>query len=180
MSSSLSKCRVAILAMDNFEQAELTGPKQALEQAGAKTDIISAKPGTITGMKHDQKADRFQVDKTFGEARPEDYDAVVLPGGVFNADQIRTQDGARQFVQKMVEQDKPLAVICHAPWLLVSAGLVRGKTLTSWPSLQDDLRNAGAQWVDREVVVDGRLITSRKPDDIPAFNEQLIKMLEAA
>jgi len=177
---SLAGRRVAILVMENFEQAELTGPKQGLEEVGAKVLIASAKTGEVVAMKHDEKADRFKVDVTFDELDAMRFDAVVLPGGVFNADQIRSQAGAQKFVREMAELNKPIAVICHGAWLLISSGLVEGHTMTSWPSLKDDLRNAGASWVDREVVVDGNLISSRKPDDIPAFNKKLIEAMAAA
>jgi protease I len=168
------------LVVDNFEQAELTGPKESLERAGATTVIASTKKGQVRGMKHDEKADRFDVEETFEELRAEEFDAVLLPGGVFNADAIRSQPAAQRFVKTMSEQDKPIAAICHGAWLLASSGLVKGKTLTSWPSLQDDLRNAGATWVDKEVVVDGKLVSSRKPDDIPAFNKKMIEVMSAS
>ncbi|MDX3907824.1 MAG: type 1 glutamine amidotransferase domain-containing protein [Pigmentiphaga sp.] len=177
MAQRLKGLSVAILATDNFEQAELTSPKEALEQAGATVRILSARPGQIRGMKHDEKADSFPVDQSWNDAEPGDYAGVVIPGGVFNSDVIRMEEGARRFVQAIHDQGKPVAVICHGAWLLVSAGLVDGKQLTSWPSLQDDIRNAGGNWVDEEVVLDGNLITSRKPDDLPAFNEKLIAAL---
>jgi protease I len=141
--------------------------------------IASAKTGEVVAMKHDEKADSFQVDMTFDDLNASTFDAVVLPGGVFNADQIRSLPGAQKFVREMDEAKKPIAVICHGAWLLISSGLIAGRTLTSWPSLQDDIRNAGGAWVDREVVVDGNLISSRKPDDIPAFNKKLIEALAA-
>jgi len=177
MANKLDHLSVAILAVDGFEQAELEQPRKALQEAGARTAIISAKPGKVQGMNHDAKADAFDVDRTFDQADPGDYDAVLLPGGVVNADAIRMQEGARRFVRSMEEAGKPLAVICHGPWLLVSAGLAKGRTLTSWPSLQDDLRNAGATWKDQEVVIDGNWVSSRKPDDIPAFNRAVIDLL---
>jgi len=180
MEGSLKDVNVAILAVDGFEQAELTGPRDALAQQGARTVLVSAAREPIQGMNHDQKADKFDVDLTFAEARPADFDAVLLPGGVVNADEIRMHPKAQEFVRAMHEQRKPIAVICHGPWLLASAGLLQGRTLTSWPSLQDDLRNAGAQWVDQEVVVDGLLVSSRKPDDIPAFNREVLRVIEAA
>jgi protease I len=179
MTTSLNGKRVAILVTDGFEQAELTGPKQALEAAGARTDILSARPGQVTGWNHTTPADRFPVDKTFDTAQIEDYDAVLLPGGVVNADTIRMDEMAQELVRDAARADKPIAVICHGAWLLASSDLVKGKTMTSWPSLQDDLRNAGARWVDQQVVVDGKLISSRKPDDIPAFNDKLIAALAA-
>lgn len=170
---------VAILVTDGFEQAELTGPQQALEAAGAKTSIISPKAGQVQGYQHVDKADRVAVDQVLTDASPDAFDAVLLPGGVHNADALRTEDKARAFVQRIAQQGKPIAVICHGAWLLVDAGLVQGRTLTSWPSLQVDLRNAGATWVDKEVHVDGQLVSSRKPDDIPAFNESFKKLLAA-
>ncbi|MDB5822937.1 MAG: type 1 glutamine amidotransferase [Herminiimonas sp.] len=165
---------VAILAVDGFEQAELTGPREALERAGAQTRLISAKHGKVQGFNHVDKADQFDVNLDFNEADPNDFDAVLLPGGVVNADQLRVIPKAQEFVRGMQAQDKPVAVICHGAWLLVSAGLAKDRTLTSWPSLQDDIRNAGGKWVDQEVVEDGNWISSRKPADIPAFNEKMI------
>jgi len=180
MEGSLKDMTVAILAVDGFEQVELTGPRDALQREGARTVLISARREPVQGMHHDRKADRFDVDLSFAEAQPAEFDAVLLPGGVVNADEIRMHPKAREFVRAMHEQGKPIAVICHGPWLLVSADLVRGRTLTSWPSLQDDLRNAGAHWVDQEVVVDGKLVSSRKPDDIPAFNREMLRVFQTA
>jgi protease I len=177
MAKPLQGLTVAIVATDNFEQVELTSPKEALERAGATVHILSAQAGEIRGMKHDEKADRFRVEASWNDADPTRYAGVVVPGGVFNADVIRTDKGAQRFVQALHDTGKPVAVICHGPWLLVSAGMVDGRQLTSWPSLQDDIRNAGGQWVDEEVVLDGNLITSRKPDDLPAFNAKLIAAL---
>jgi protease I len=168
--------KVAILACTGFEQAELAEPRKALQQAGADTKIVSASKGQIQGMNHDKPADKFDVDLTFEEAKPQDFDAVLLPGGVMNADMIRMNDAARKFVQAMERDGKPLAVICHGPWLLVSAGLIKGRHLTSWPSLQDDIRNAGGTWTDEEVVVDGNWVSSRKPADIPAFNREMLQL----
>jgi len=176
----LDGMKVAILVTDGFEQVELTKPREALQREGAMTQVISQKSGKVLGMKHIDKGDQIDVDATFAEARPEDYDAVLLPGGAVNADALRIVPEAQRFVKSMVEAGKPLAVICHGPWLLVSAGLVRGRTLTSWPTLQDDLRNAGAKWVDQEVCVDGNWVSSRKPDDIPAFNEHIIDLFSRA
>lgn len=169
--------RVAALVTDNFEQVELTGPRAAMEAAGATVRVISSHAGEIQGMRHDRLADRFPVDLLLQDAKPEDFDAVLLPGGVMNSDQIRMLPAARHFVQAMQLAGKPLFVICHGAWLLVSAGLARGRTLTSWPSLQDDIRNAGGTWLDEEVIVDGKLVTSRKPDDLPAFNAKLLQVL---
>jgi protease I len=178
-SQDLHGLKVAILATDGFEQVEMTEPRKALQQAGVQTTLVSAQKGQITGFHHDKPGDKFDVALTFDEANPDDFDAVLLPGGVINADQIRTNEKAREFVQAMQRQDKPFAIICHAPWLLASAGLVKGRTLTSWPSLQDDLRNAGAEWVDQQVVRDRNWVSSRKPDDIPAFNEAMLELLGA-
>lgn len=177
MSSSLQGKRVAILVTDGFEQVELTGPRDALEQAGAQAEIIAAESGKVTGWNHTTPADEFTVDNTFDRIRMEDYDALVLPGGVVNSDNIRSDELAQELVRDAARANKPIAVICHGGWLLISAGLVKGKTITSWPSLTDDMKNAGANWVDQEVVVDGNLISSRKPDDIPAFNQALIDAL---
>ncbi|MES2818893.1 MAG: type 1 glutamine amidotransferase domain-containing protein [Pseudomonadota bacterium] len=179
MPPSLDGKRVALLVTDGFEQSELTGPKEALDQAGVQTEILSSRPGQVTGWHHTTPGERFAVDKTFDTARIEDYDALVLPGGVVNADTIRLDERAQALVKDAARANKPIAVICHGAWLLISTDLVKGKTLTSWPSLTDDLINAGAHWVDREVVVDGTLISSRKPDDIPAFNAKLLEALAA-
>ena len=173
----LNGLTVAILVTDGFEQVELTGPKEALEQAGASTRIISTKEGKVRGFNHDEKADEFDVAMTFADAVPTDFDALLLPGGVMNGDQLRMVPEARAFAQAMQEEGKPIAVICHGGWLLVSAGLVKGRTMTSWPSLQDDIRNAGGNWVDQEVWQDGNLISSRKPADIPAFSKALMQAL---
>ncbi|QJD59699.1 type 1 glutamine amidotransferase [Pseudomonas sp. gcc21] len=177
MSNSLNGKRVALLVTDGFEQVELTGPKQALEDAGATTEILSNKSGKVKGWNHTDPADDFEVDKTFDEAKIEDYDAIVLPGGVVNGDNIRMEEAAKLLVSGAAGADKVIAVICHGGWILASTDLVRGKTMTSWPSLADDLRNAGADWVDQEVAVDGKLISSRKPDDLDAFNKALVSAL---
>lgn len=175
--NQLSGVRVAIVVSTDFEQAELVGPKQAFEQAGAKTTIISPNNGQITGVNHDEKADTFNVDLPLNQANPDDYDALLLPGGALNADFLRVVPEAQAFVKAFDSKKKPMAVICHAPWLLISAGLVKGRTMTSYNTIQDDIRNAGANWVDQEVVVDGNLVTSRKPDDIPAFNKAAIDLI---
>ncbi|WP_339477629.1 MULTISPECIES: type 1 glutamine amidotransferase domain-containing protein [unclassified Pseudomonas] len=179
MPGSLNNKRVAILVTDGFEQAELTAPQQALEQAGVKVDIVSAREGQVKGWNHDQPADDFRIDLTFKAANVEQYDAVVLPGGVQNSDTIRIDADAQKLVKGFEAAGKTIAVICHGGWLLVSSGLVKGKTMTSYKSLKDDLVNAGANWVDKEVVKDGTLISSRQPDDIPAFNRELISALSA-
>lgn len=179
MSAELNGKRVAFLVTDGFEQVELTGPREALEQSGAVVDILSDKEGTVRGWNHYQPADAFAVDATFESAHLDLYDALVLPGGVQNSDTIRLIPAAQKLVKSHDSAGKPLAVICHGGWLLVSCGLAKGRRLTSYKTLQDDIRNAGGDWVDEEVVVDGNLITSRQPDDIPAFNRQLIKALAA-
>jgi len=179
MTQPLNGKRVAILVTEGFEQVELTGPQEALEKAGATAQIVSAKNGEVTGWNHTTPASKFHVDKTFDDLDMNDYDAVLLPGGVVNSDTIRTDESAQKLVRDAAATNKPIAVICHGGWLLISAGLVKGKRMTSWPSLTDDLKNAGADWVDQEVVVDGQLISSRKPDDIPAFSQALIQALSA-
>jgi protease I len=171
----LKNMNVAILAADGFEQSELVEPKKALEQAGATAKIVSPADGRVQGWKHHDKADLFPVDVLLDKARAEDFDALVLPGGVANPDQLRMLPKAVELVKKFAAQGKPIAAICHGPWTLIEAGLVKGRKLTSWPSLKTDLKNAGANWVDQEVVVDGGLITSRKPADLPAFNERMIE-----
>ncbi|MGI4982925.1 MAG: type 1 glutamine amidotransferase domain-containing protein [Janthinobacterium lividum] len=176
-SNPLAGLRVAILATDGFEQAELLSPREALQLAGATVDVISDKTDTIQGFDHVDKGEVVKVDRTFEQALASEYDAVVLPGGVVNGDAIRLLPRAQAFVQAANAERKPLAVICHGGWLLISAQVAAGRTFTSWPSLQDDFRNAGAKWVDQEVVEDGNLISSRKPDDLPAFNQALISAL---
>jgi protease I len=171
--NELKKKHVAVLVTDGFEESELIEPMRALREAGADVDIISDERNSIQAFKHHEPSIKISVDKTFDEVKPERYDAVLLPGGALNADQIRTNPKAQHFVQEMNAEGKPMAVICHAPWLLASAGLAKGRTMTSWPTIADDLRNAGANWVDREVVVDKNLITSRGPDDLPAFNDAM-------
>lgn len=176
---SLKGKRVAMLVTDGFEQIELTGPKEALEQAGAKVDILSKSQGQVKGWNHDKPADSFKVDNVFEAANIDQYDAIVLPGGVQNSDTIRSIPAAQKLVKAIESAGKPIAVICHGGWLLVSSGLVKGKTMTSFSSLKDDITNAGGNWVDKEVVKDGQLISSRQPDDIPAFNQQIIQALSA-
>jgi len=177
MANMLDNCKVAILAMDGFEEVELTEPLRALKEAGARVDVISQKSGEIQGFRHVDKGSKVKVDCTFSKANADDYDAVVLPGGVVNSDAIRVIPQAQAFVRAANDAHKPIAVICHGAWLPVSAGIVKGHTLTSWPSLQDDIRNAGGKWVDETMVHDGNFITSRKPDDLPAFNKTLIAQL---
>jgi protease I len=172
---SLKGKRVAIIAADMVEQVELVEPRKALDAAGATTELISIKPGTIKGFNHFDPADDIQVDKTIEEVDASDYDALMIPGGVGNPDQLRGDENVVSFVQDFFAAGKPVAAICHGPWVLVEAGAVRDRTVTSWPTLQTDIRNAGGNWVDKEVVVDQGLVTSRKPDDIPAFNKKLIE-----
>lgn len=177
--ADLSGKRVAVVATDYFEEAELMEPVKALKEAGARVDIIAPRSGEIQGLKHVDKGQSVKVDKSLDEADPNSYDALVLPGGAINADHLRVEEKAREFVIKIMdEMEKPTAVICHAPWILVSAHLARGRKLTSYFTIQDDLINAGADWTDEEVVIDGNLITSRQPDDLPAFNKALIDALK--
>jgi deglycase len=167
--------KVAILAADMFERVELEEPRKALEDAGATTEVISIHDGEIQGFDHFEPAQTIKVDKTVEEVSVDDYDALLIPGGVGNPDQLRGDENAVGFVRSFAESKKPMAVICHGPWVLVESGVVRGKTVTSWPTLQTDIRNAGGTWVDKEVVVDEGIVTSRKPDDIPAFNKKMIE-----
>jgi protease I len=176
MEKSLSGKRVAILVAEGFEQSELVGPKQALDEAGAETLIVSpAAEGWVQGWQHFDLGDLYEVDVPLAEADAAEFDALLLPGGVANPDQLRMQPEAVEFVRAFFDAGKPVAAICHAPWTLIEAGVVKGRTLTSWPSVKTDLVNAGANWVDHEVVVDNGLVTSRKPDDIPAFNEKMLE-----
>ena len=167
--------RVAILATDGVEQVELTEPRKALEDAGSTVQLVSPKNGKIKAWQHDHWGDELKVDLQLDQARAENFDALMLPGGVMNPDQLRLDPTAVEFVRSFFLAGKPVAAICHAPWLLVEADVVRGRTVTSWPSLRTDLRNAGADWVDREVVTDEGLVTSRKPQDIPAFNKKMLE-----
>ena len=179
--TSLNGKTVAFLvAPEGIEQVELTEPWAAVEKAGGTPRLLSTTSGKVQAFDHLDKADTFAVDQEVGEADPDTFAALVLPGGVANPDALRLDEDAVAFVRTFVESGKPVAAICHAPWTLVEADVVRGKRVTSWPSLQTDLRNAGADWVDEEVVVDGNLVTSRKPDDLPAFNEKLLELLDAA
>lgn len=180
MAGNLHGKKVAILATDGFEQVELTEPKKALEQAGATTEIVSPKGGAIKGWKTKEWGDSVKVDKTLDEAKAQDYDALLLPGGVINPDHLRMEPKAIQFVKDFVSSGKTVAAICHGPWMLAEAGVVKGKTITSWPSIRTDLKNAGANVVDQEVATDGPFITSRKPDDIPAFSRTIIERLSGA
>ena len=172
----LNGLRVAILATNGFEQAELLEPLKALKDAGADITVIAPKSGKIQGMKHDEKSQSVVVDSTLDKANPADFDAVLLPGGALNADALRVEPAAQKFVQEMDREKKPIAFICHAPWLLVSAGLAKGRTMTSYHTIQDDLRNAGAKWFDKEFVRDGNWVSSRQPSDIPAFNREIISL----
>ncbi|HJX89296.1 MAG TPA: type 1 glutamine amidotransferase domain-containing protein [Pyrinomonadaceae bacterium] len=174
MERRLDGKKIAILVADGFEQVELTEPKAALEAAGATTEIVSPAKNEVQGWNHDEKADAFPVDMPLDRARSDDYDALLLPGGVRNPDQLRQLTRALEFVDGFFVTGKPVAAICHAPWTLIEAGVVDGRKITSWPSLKTDLRNAGANWVDREVVVDKGLVSSRKPADIPAFNRKMV------
>ena len=172
----LRQMRIAVLATNGFEEAELLDPRKALEEAGAKTTVIAPKAGKIQGMKHDEKSEQIAVEMTLDRANPDDFDALLLPGGALNADALRVDNRAKDFVRRMDAAKKPIAVICHGPWLLVSAGLLKGRTLTSYHTIQDDIRNAGGTWKDEEVVRDGNWVSSRQPSDIPAFNREMISM----
>lgn len=174
--SRLDGMRVAVLVNDDFEQAEMTEPRKALDAAGATTVLISSKPGQVTGMNHDTKADSFKVDMTLDQANPNDFDAVLLPGGALNADSMRMNPKAQNFVKQIDQGGRPIAVICHAPWLLVSAGCVKGRTMTSYATIQNDIRNAGATWVDKEMVRDRNWVSSRSPKDLPAFNPAMVAL----
>jgi deglycase len=176
--TELNGLKVAILVAEGFEQVELEQPREALDMAGAETQIVSPANGRVQGWNHFDKAALLEVNVPLEQARPENFDALLLPGGVANPDQLRVLPKAVQFVRAFFDAGKPVAAICHAPWILIDAGVVRGREITSWPSLRADLRNAGAKWVDREVVVDEGLISSRKPADIPAFNRALLAELD--
>jgi protease I len=168
--------KIAILATDGFEQVELSEPRKALDAAGAQTRVVSPKSGQIRGWKFTEWGDRVAVDVALDQAKPEQFDALMLPGGVMNPDQLRMQPNAVQFVRAFFDAGKPVAAICHAPWTIIEAECADGRRIAAWPSLKTDLRNAGAEWVDQEVCVDGNLVTSRKPDDIPAFNREMISL----
>lgn len=175
MNEQLKGKRVAALVDNGFEQVELTEPVQALRDSGAQVDIVSPQSGNVKGWQHTQWGDEMTVDRPLSQARADDYDALLLPGGVMNPDHLRSNPQAVEFVRGFVDEQKPIAAICHGPWTLIEAGAVKGRRMTSWPSLQTDLKNAGAQWVDEPVVVDNGLVTSRKPDDISAFNGRMIE-----
>jgi protease I len=179
MANELQGKRIAVVATDGFEQAELTEPKKALAEAGARVDVVAPHSGSIQGMRHHDKGEMVTVDRTIEEARPEDYDALVLPGGVANPDALRLDPRVVAFVRSFFDAKKPVAAICHGPWTLIEADVLKGRTLTSWPSLKTDLKNAGAHWVDREVVGDNGLVTSRKPDDLPAFCRETVRLFAA-
>ena len=176
MTDVLKGKKVAILAADMFERVELDEPRKALEDAGAEVEVVSIENGTTKGFDHFDPANTVPVDRTVEQASPEDYDTLLVPGGVGNPDQLRGDENAVAFVRGMHDAGKPMAVICHGPWVLVESGIVRSKRVTSWPTLETDIRNAGGDWVDEEVVVDGNLVTSRKPDDIPAFNREMLRI----
>ena len=176
MADKLQGKRVAFLATDMVEQVELTEPWKAVQDEGATPELVSLEDGEIQAFNHYNKADTFKVDRTVEEASADDYDALVIPGGVGNPDTLRLDENAVEFTRQFFEQGKPVGVICHGPWMLVEAGVVRDRTVTSWPSLRTDIRNAGGNWVDQEVVVEDGLVTSRKPDDLPAFNDALVEL----
>ena len=180
MASQLTGRKVAFLATDGVEQVELTAPWNALKTAGADVVLVSEKTGDIQAVNHDEKGEKFHVDLEVTKASARDFDALVLPGGVKNPDKLRTNKAAVSLVREFMELDKPVAAICHGPWLLVEADAVRGRTITSWPSLETDVNNAGGAWVDKQVQLDQKLLTSRKPDDLPAFCAQLVELLSTA
>lgn len=180
MQKPLEGKRIAVLATDGVEQVELTKPVEAAREAGAEVHVIAPKAGEIRGYNHLEKGDAIRVDRELGSVSADEYDGLILPGGVANPDALRTQEKAVDFVKSFIEADKPVAAICHAPWTLVEADVLKGRTLTSWPSLRKDIENAGATWVDEKVVVDQRLVTSRKPDDLPAFCQKLVDVFAAS
>jgi protease I len=180
MASTLHGRKIAILATNGVEQIELTGPQKALREAGAEVVVVSQKAGTIQGMNHDQKGDSIPVDETLASVSADQFDGLVLPGGVANPDYLRVDRQAVDFVRRFAASGKPIAAICHGPWTLIEADAVRGRKMTSWPSLQTDLRNAGATWVDEPMVQDRNLVTSRKPDDLPQFNQAAVELFAQA
>jgi deglycase len=177
---SLQGKRVAVLATDGFEQVEFTEPVKALKAAGAEVVVVSLEKGSIQGMNHDEKGDKFPVDAAIADVTSKGFAGLVLPGGVANPDRLRTDPRAVAFVRDFMASDKPVAAICHGPWMLVEAGVLKGRTVTSWPSLQTDIRNAGGEWVDKQVQVDQKLVTSRKPDDLPAFCMKMISVFASS
>jgi protease I len=179
-SNTLQGKKIAILATHGFEQVELLKPREALNEAGATTTVVSPEKGKIKGWNMKNWGDEVSVDQTLDSAAPDDFDALLLPGGAMNPDKLRMKPEAVEFVRHFAESGKPIAAICHGPWTLIDAEAVRGKTMTSWPSIKNDLKNAGAKWVDQEVVRDGQFVTSRKPDDIPAFNREMIRLFSEA
>lgn len=176
MATELKGAKIAILVANGFEQSELAEPKKALESAGAQVIIISPEKGSVKGWEHTDWGDSFKVDIALNEANADDYQALLLPGGVMNPDKLRLEPKAIAFIKSFINSDKPIAAICHGPWTLINAGAVKGRKMTSWPSIKMDLQNAGANWVDAEVIRDKKLVTSRKPDDIPAFNKEMIAL----
>ena len=180
MAQNLNGVRVAILATDGFEQSELLEPRRALDVAGAKTEVVSLQSGDIKGWNHKEWGESVAVDKTVDSVEAKNYDALLLPGGVMNPDRLRIDAKAVAFVRAFFDAKKPVAAICHGPWTVIEAGAAKGRTLTSWPSLKTDIENAGGRWVDRETVVDGNLVTSRNPKDIPAFNREVAKLFSTA
>lgn len=176
MEKKIKGLKVAILVADGFEQVEMTEPRKALNEAGAHTVLISSSKGKVKGWKSKEWGDEFPVEQELTNANPKEFDALLLPGGVMNPDKLRLKPEAIEFVKHFVKSEKPIAAICHGPWILINAEAVKGKTLTSWPSIKIDLINAGTNWVDKEVVTDGNIVTSRKPDDIPAFNKAMIEL----
>lgn len=180
MAGALSGKKIAIVVTDGFEQVELTEPKKALESAGAQTKIVSPKDDVVCGWKFTEWGDELKVDMKIADARAEEFDALVLPGGVINPDKLRVIPEVLKFVRAFFQAGKPVAAICHGPWTLIDAGVVKGRRVTSWPSVRTDLVDAGASWVDEEVVIDGNLVTSRKPDDLPAFNRTIVELFAKA
>lgn len=178
--TDLRGLKVAILATDGFEQDELLKPRKALDEAGAKTTVVSPRPDKIRAWRHTEWAEPTQVDRQLEKADPNDYDALLLPGGVMNPDKLRMEPKAVQFVKAFFDSNRPVAAICHGPWMLVEAGVARGRKIASWPSIKTDLRNAGAEWRDEEAVTDRNLVSARKPDDIPAFNRAMIELFSHA